>query len=385
MLEQAERHAFRRLSGEMPASLNQVESIGAVSLPIYLAHTLALYYASEPSRFANQREQLKTLLPAAEKDLSLPRDHVLRADTYRLLGMPEKAKSLFREACTRVSPSLRDRSTIMAMASLLETGEALEPGNAESLELARRLIALRRGPQWNDTQTTATVVRGLSALIDDKPFKLAPVDLLVDGQNLARLTPTTEGATKIVLTSELAGAQTVTLRPSGAISADCFWSAWVSVHGVDPLTVPEDTAGTVTCRIFPGGPDEQEILPDASGTLRVRCGETLRIRLTCETRRPLDHLRVSLPRPCGVELIRTPKPGDPGKPKEFVAFEEHDDAFHFFFERCERRIEVDFLVRPQVSGRVSSPPPEMEPMYSDPVTVKVSAPCVWQIAEPSAR
>jgi hypothetical protein len=91
----------------------------------------------------------------------------------------------------------------------------------------------------------------------------------------------------------------------------------------------------------------------------------------------MEYLRISLPRPCGVELVRPPRRG-----RDVTAFEERDDGLHFFVrEWAKGEHEVEFLVRAECAGEVFAPPPELEPMYAGAVPLKSRGPGLWRITE----
>ena len=63
---------------------------------------------------------------------------------------------------------------------------------------------------------------------------------------------------------------------------------------------------------------------------------------------------------------------------EGLTIEKRDDAIHFFVDHWEAGTHrVRFLVKPEISGMISSPLPELVPMYSDSCPTEVIAPSHW--------
>ena len=76
------------------------------------------------------------------------------------------------------------------------------------------------------------------------------------------------------------------------------------------------------------GSGQHEALPNASGRLSIARGKTYQLRLEVELKQAVSHARLTLPRPCGMELVRLPASKD-----GLVSIDARDDAVHFFIER----------------------------------------------------
>ncbi|MFH0939007.1 MAG: alpha-2-macroglobulin family protein [Planctomycetota bacterium] len=374
VLERAERCLFDRvLEGKNES--RTVYSIGAADIRCYAARALALYYAANAESFRVQLERLGALLDVALADSKLQsRDFALAADTLRIIGRRQQADVLLEKARAELGGLTKDRNSILAASSILEVGAALSPGRAEWVKLGHELVLKRQGAGWSDTLTTAAAVRGLSALISPGRGAMQ-TDVCVDGQviqtvNLAE----NERAALVKFGPELLQAKAISLRPKQS-NANFYWSARVSGFLLEPPTSPENPAATLVCRLFVPGQDAHEIQPDEKGQVVVTRGRTIRVRLECQLTTPLSYLRISFPRPCGVELVQPPKLKD-----GLVAMEDHDNGFHFFADSWTAgRHVIEFGVRAECAGVVFAPPPELEPMYESSVPTRIDAPKQWRI------
>jgi len=376
MIEKAERYLFEKLVAD-DLQGHRVSSIGEASLPLAAAHALASVYASEPQRFAAQIERLAAV--TLERDLwPHPRDAALLADTLRLLGKTGEAKRSLALAVQTIKIE-RSRSSLLAVATLLEAGSALEPADPRWIVKARELIQLRRGSGWGDTLSSAAAVRALSALVSGSSKDTGPIDLLADGRAIGKLETEPNERVSVTLSGELAGAKVFAFRPAKEPAEDLFWSARVTGFLKSPLPDAENPLASVEARVSTTGPESREVEIGADGILTVKRGTTLKVRLMCSLSEGLEYLRVSLPRPCGVELVRPPRRG---KEQAVTAFEERDDGLHFFVrEWAKGEHEIEFLVRAECAGEVFAPPPELEPMYTGAVPLKSHGPRLWRITE----
>jgi hypothetical protein len=369
----AARFINNRLSGGL------VGAIGEVDIRIYAAHALATRYALDAETHRTEAERTASILTGIttgpEQIPLSDRDAVLRADALRLLGDDAAAKRLLPDLADRAGRFGRDRASIFAGASLLELGAALEPKDSRWQLLARHLVLARNGAAWTDTLTSATAVRGLAALLAAAPGECGPVEVLVGNRAVAVLKPDKNQRVAVQLGREIEGARAIRVRPLTAGSAG-FWSARVEGYLADPPAPPTDPAARVVCRYFRVVPQREEIRPDKQGRLPVTVGQTVEVRLECELNQALSLLRLSFPRPCGVELAYRAEIGKDG----LVAMEERDDGIHFFADHWDKGPHVvRFMVRAETEGEVFAPPPELAPMYGDPVPVAVQAPTAWQI------
>jgi len=376
MLERGEGCLSERLLHGHLSAARSVYSIGEVSLPVYAAHALALCYAADPERYTAQRARLRVVLEQLkpEKEWTV-RDRALLASTWNRLGFREKALQHLPGLAVpaRNGPSFM-RTYFLTAAAILEAGAALEPNRPDWLRLARELVGLRQGRSWGDTLTDAAAVRALSALLASGGQGVGPVEVLADGKVVARLEPPPSERGGLTLTREILGAKQVVLKALNG-GRDSFWSARLSGFLKKPPAPAPQPAAEIACRVFTTGADAREVLAGAGGVLKVKSGATLRVRLVCRLDEAQIYLRISFPRPCGVELVRPPKLGD-----GLVAFEQQDDGLHFFADAWQKGAhEVEFLVRAEAAGRVFAPPPELEPMYAASVPLRVLAAETWEI------
>lgn len=374
MVEKAERYLFEQLVGEKLQG-HTVGALGAASLTLTSAHALALGYAAEPERFAEQIKRLVAVV-LKQNEWPHPRDAALLADTLRLLGKSDEARRSLAIAVQMIKTE-SNRSGMMAVATLLEAGAALEPADPRWMLKARELVKLRRGRGWGDTLTSAAAVRALSALISGPSKEIGPMDLLADGRVIGKLETKPNERVSVTLSGELAGAKVFSFRPAKEVAGDFFWSARETGFLKSPLPDDEKPVATVDVRVFTTGPEAKELEVGADGILNVKRGTTLSVRLVCSLNEPMEYLRISLPRPCGVELVRPPRRG-----RDVTAFEERDDGLHFFVrEWAKGEHEVEFRVRAECAGEVFAPPPELEPMYAGAVPLKSRGPGLWRITE----
>jgi hypothetical protein len=373
MIERAERYLFAQLStGKLDRS-RTVSSIGACDVKLYAARALALRYGQDRKKFAGQIKRLLPLLPGGKLKSG---DRLLRADALRLLGKRDDALDEFNVASRGMVVDGSSRRGIIAASRVLEVGAAVAPEGTGWAGLARQVVLARRGSGWGDTQATAAAVRGLSAVLGAAEGKPGTVNVLVDGREVGRLKPAKNACRTMVLTKELAGAGEVALVPQGGGAG--FWSAQLSGWTSEAPVEPAHPAAAVKCRYFLNGGDRRsEIKTDPAGRLAVPAGRTVEIVMECELKKNLSYLRVSLPRPCGAELVRKPK-----LEGGVCAFEERDDGLHFFARHWARgKHQLRLEVRAETPGDVFAPPPELAPMYGDPVPVSVKAPVRWVISK----
>jgi hypothetical protein len=107
-------------------------------------------------------------------------------------------------------------------------------------------------------------------------------------------------------------------------------------------------------------------------------GKPVEVVCRVELTKDLEHARLTIPRPAGVEMIPSLLfvPGKAG----IAGAEERDDAFHFFIDQWKAGVhEVRFLVRAELTGTVGAPWPEIEPMYADSPTMAIDAATVWRL------
>ncbi len=350
------------------------ESIGDVDLEIYSAHALAetvgcfddlrstgsseTKYLPLLSELPGNNDVIRTATARIAAKQRTPRllDRVLLSDTWRLLGNRTEALAGLVRIADHVTPRVSDRQSILAAAAVMELGAALEPKDPRWGLLARQIVARRQGTGWGDTLTTSAAVRGLSAVLAAPPAAETPITVFADGRKIGELTAV--GGNRLHV--QVAGVGTVALQP---VSGSCrdFYTIEVQGRCDAPPVSPIVPLATLRTRFFQNEPLLREVLPDAGGRLSIVRGRTYQLRLEVELKQAVSHARLTLPRPCGVELVRLP-PRDDG----LVSIDARDDAVHFFVEHwAAGRHTVIFPVRAEVSGTMFSPPPELAPMYGD--------------------
>ncbi|MFH0939539.1 MAG: hypothetical protein V1899_09710 [Planctomycetota bacterium] len=234
---------------------------------------MARYYSQEPKRYAEKLAQLSGLLQESEtakKAAGKERETILLADTLRLMGKKDEAAKILQAAATNFRLT-KDRGSILTAATLLEAGPAADG----------RMVVLADGKPVGAIQA--------------KPNETATLTLKEDiaGKKLA-------------------------IRSEGNLG-DCFWSARVEGHLSQPPAPPPQPAVELICRVFEG---DKEIKADETGAIQLKPGVTCKVRLECDLTADLNYVRVSFPRPCGVELAgagasklkqqRVVKPNQPG-------------------------------------------------------------------------
>jgi len=359
----------RQVSGKLAG--RRAGSIGECDTKLYAARALALRYSLEPGTYAAQRKRLLELLPDGRLRTG---DALLRLDALRLLGRRERAAKELREVVRGMTVDISSRAGKIIAGRLLEIGAALDPKGATWVHIASRLVAARQGSGWGDTQTTAAAVRGLAGALGAARVGSGPLDVRVDGRRVATLDPGRKARKRLVLTGELKDGRAVTLHPRRP-GAGGFWSARLNGWSAEPPEPAANPTATIKCRYFLKGAGDREIKASGEGDLKVKAGRTVELVLECELKQKLSYLRISVPRPCGLELVRKPK-----LEGGICAFEEHDDGLHFFAREWGKgRHRIRLAVRAEAPGEVFAPPPQLEPMYAKPVPVEVNAAIRWVV------
>jgi hypothetical protein len=313
--------------------------------------------------------QLLKSVGSARSELNLY-DRILVADTWRLLGDPAKATAILTELVDHVAVDPTDRGTIVSAAGVLALGAALERENPRWTRLARHVAAARQGTSWGDTLTTSAAVRGLAAVMSASRQKQIPVVVRADGQQVGVLT----GKKSERVDLKVDTAPTISFHPAEPGSGD-YYAIKLRGYLVEPPKNPAKPVGRIRSRVFVLQPKRREISADERGRVEVPHGKTLQIQIDVDLQQPISHARLGIPRPCGVELVRAPRSFD-----GVVATEQHDDALHFFVEHWnEGRHQLDFLVRAEVTGTISSPLPELVPMYDSMPPTAVFGPTQWTV------
>ncbi|MBA4388650.1 MAG: hypothetical protein C0404_11765 [Verrucomicrobia bacterium] len=378
VMQKAARRLEERLLSNNLGGQN-VYAIGAVDIRLHTAHALAVYYALQPTQHVNQAVALLNFLedirPTRDVNAFSARDALLLADAARLVGATGRPRAVLQHFSDAALFSVTNRETTLAAATMLELGAAMDPGNTRWREIAQTLVAQRKGGGWQDTVVSANAVRGLSALLASSAGRYGEVEIFA-GTRLIAVLKTEKGKRSAVeLRAEVQGATELRIKPKMA-DASGFWSVRIERYIAAPPPPPEKPVATLNCRYFRVVPQMEELLPDAQGTLRTAVGQTVEIRLECELTQPLSYLRITIPRPCGVEVSRKPELID----GELIAIEEHDNAIHFFaHEWAAGKHIIALRVSPETAGEMFAPLPELAPMYGDLVPVAVKSATLWQI------
>jgi len=371
MIDNGQRYLIGRLQKGQLAG-HRPGNVGDVNLAVYAAYALATLYHQDSDAYAQGLAQVAAAVKSVQDGgtkLALL-DEILLGNTWHLLGDQRQARAYLVKLEDRVEPDSGNRSTIIAAGGLLELGAAVEPKAARWPRLARQLVSARRGTGWGDTLTTSAAVRGLAAVLAVPRRDDVPVVVRVDGREVGVLPPGDDDAIRL----ELPSVERVSLHPSKPGCAN-FYSVRVEGYLERAPANPVKPAVILRTRVFRLQPERVELLPGGSGRLAVPRGVTLQVQVEVELKRAASHTRLSWPRPCGVELVRSPKPA-----AGVVATEERDDAMRFFVGRWEKGTHrVDFLARAEVSGSVSVPLPEVVPMYDDTQPTAVFAPTCWGV------
>lgn len=376
---------------EKPSECHPPGSIGDVELAAYSIYAMARLVATEPESQRQDLEELKSRLEDIDTDEERDKKSLLTstlmAHSWLLLGERARAAERIDVLAGKVDLSKLSRPRIQEAAALLELGQAVRPHDPRWPRIADQLVNLRRETGWGDTLTTSAAVRGLSTLIKSPEKNDAPVAVLVEGHEAGQLT---RESPKLLL--PLAGGENVTLRPDPGCP-DRFTgrlTGRLTERDEQPTEPPADADAVmrihVSTQVPPLTNDAGEELPspaipaDARGRLSVPLGTTVELRCDVELRKGLSHARLTIPRPCGVELVRSSRiEGQAGA-------EERDDAFHLFIEHWPAgRHEIRLLLRAEVAGTVSAPWPQLEPMYADPLNTWIEAPREWRVEANAAK
>ncbi|MCZ7644630.1 MAG: MG2 domain-containing protein [Planctomycetota bacterium] len=375
--ERAERYLAKRFLDENLRG-GSLHGIAETRLDLYAARALAECYACDPEQhepsMRRTAELLKDLLEDPE-GLGA-REAALAASAFRLLGRRELAQAWLDRAHARLEPNGGGRAHALALAAVLEGGTNLEPADPRWARLSADLLRLRQGPGWIDTFVSSAAVRGLAPLIAPSKGALEAVDVLDGERVVASVAPKPDASVELVLDRQLDGVRSLRLRPRGEAGADLFWSA--EVEGCLAAAPPAPQFPDARLRVSVSKDGAQpEVLEPEDGVLAAPQGKTLRVDLACTLAGPLTALRITFPRPCGVEVVRPAY-----YEKGVVAYEERDDALHFFVEHWDKgEHHIVFLVRAEAEGEAFAPLPQLVPMYGDAPKVLVEGPERWKVAK----
>jgi hypothetical protein len=359
----------KRLHGQRP------QSIGNVDLDIYAAHALALAYGQDPQQYQQSLDDLRAVLTRIDgrRPLSPLLDRVLLCDTWRLLGDRPRAAAELERLAQNALPKRGDGASICATAALVELGAALEPRDARWRLLARQLISARTGSGWGDTLCNSAAVRGLAAVLAAPRAGESPVVVRIDGRQVGALTAARGNRIEL----KLPRIGVLTLHPAMPLCED-FYEVRVEGFTASPPAAAAAPQATLRTRVFQLQPARRELAPSASGRLALAPAVTYEMQIEVELRQPVSHARLTLPRPCGMELVRLPK-----RTGGVAAVEARDDALHFFIDRWEAgRQTILFPIRVELTGTISAPPPELVPMYGDSLPTSATGATEWVVRQP---
>ena len=368
MISRGEAHLFQqlissKLTGRSPHGSSKD------GLRLKAAHALAHVYSLEPKQYASRARRLRTLLKSTfSQNTSLClSDRILTADTHRLLGNMDEATRIFKE----VRKEFKKQTVgIKETAQYLKCAVELLPDNPDSFEIGKELLRRRKGSSWGDTLTNAAVVNALIGMIQHGTKIDAAADVFLNKRRVGRIELTGEGRSTLQLKNGVDAAGHLRIVPQKK-NSQVYWSVQWRAFTDAAIPQPENPDAFIASRFSLLIPERKEITPE-DGILRVGRGKTIEVVLDCRLNKPMSYLRISFPRPCGVELIRAPH--------EISACTQRDDGIHFFVEHWDKGTHpIRFLVRAEAEGRVFAPLPELSPMYGSNINVKRSGPRIWAI------
>jgi hypothetical protein len=273
---------------------------------------------------------------------------------------------------------------------------AVAPADPRAADVLRWLASRRRGDHWRSTRATAPVAIALLDWLHAHPAEAKPDYRLAVEWNGATLLDRAVGAADLFGRGERLrlpgsklepGENRLALRKTGAGSLFWSWEARALVPSPGPATDAKrlglsreylhaertaDRRGRPRWLVTPVGPEEG-----------LRTGEAVLVRLTLSAPRVLDHLMIEDPRPAGFEVDDL-KPEGAEHPWDLHA-EARDTRAVFFLENVpEGDTVIEYLVRPEMAGRLVALPASAGAMY-DPDLVARSGEGVVKVTEKPAR
>jgi len=394
--------AIGRGANAVPRLLAAVRSEdGEAYMLAHLSWLLALLDAN--TRFGDLRSRLEALAQATYGARDKLGDQGLAhaALGHLGLGRAAEAKTLVELLMTRVQqdgagPHWRGRDEGWLGDEIEVTGNALSallavaPADPRAADVLRWLAAQRRGDHWRSTRATAPVAIALFDWLHTHPADAQPEYRLTAEWNSAPLLDRAVGAADLLGRGERVrvpgarlkpGENRLTLKKSGAGTLFWSWAARALVPSPGPATDGKRLA--VTREYF-----HAERTADRRGRPRwlvtpvvpqegFRTGEAVLVRLTLRAPLALDHLMVEDPRPAGFEVDDlTPEGAE--HPWDLHA-EARDTRAVFFLEYVpEGDTVIEYLVRPELVGRLVALPASAGAMY-DPDLVARTGETVVQV------
>ncbi len=353
-----ERLVHKRLQGRHPYSLD------AVSLEVAVCHALAR---------AVQEEKMRTALcdVLVQRDLQeCDIDMLYVAEALMLLNEQEAANMLFAryEKMNISETSETPRKWLVRQALALRIAQRVGKNDVFSHKYAQAIIGKRQGKSWGDTLTDAHIIRALSGLVRaGKPS----VVIVRYGDHVQKVDMRTATRQRIQFpVSENGGTVTVQMPNAGSV----FWSARWQARSTKRPQLSEQPKAIINYEVKDISRDKS--LAQKDDRLIVTTGHTLEVVVKCELHEAMSFLRITVPRPGGIEFLQSPN-------KEVNALEVRDDAIHAFVDYWDAGVhELRFLVRAERAGLFFAPLPELSPMYESETAVQRMGPEYWQVQAP---
>lgn len=272
-----------------------------------------------------------------------------------------------------------EENTGYALSAML----AVDPGDARARPAIEWLARRRRGAFWKSTRVTAPVAIALAEYLARHHAEAKPNYTLAVEWNGERLleraiTPADAwGADSLRL--EVGGDKlkpganrlVITKRGAGSVSWSWEARALVPSPGPPPAKQPLEITRTylraerTTDR---RGRPQYLATPLAAGEA-LKVGDRVMVRLVLRTAQPLRHLMIEDPRAAGFEVDAL-TPDGVERPWNLHA-EERDERSVFFVEAIESgETVIEYLVRPELAGRLTALPASATGMYDPDLRVR---------------
>jgi hypothetical protein len=394
--------ALGRGAATVPRILAEVRSEdGEAYVLAHLSWLLALPRAGE--RFGDLRSRLEDLALATWGARAQLGDAglALAALGHLGLGRAAEAKTLVELLLARAQTDgggvhwrgARDAwlgDDVEATGHALSAVLAVAPADARATEALRWLATRRQGDHWRSTRATAPVAIALADWLFTHPAEAKPDYRLAVQWNGVGVLDRAFGAADLFGRGErirLAGSRLkpgenrLVLEKTGAGSLFWSWQAHALVPSPGPATA--DARLSITREYL-----HAERTADRRGRPRwlvtpvdpaqgFAGGSSVLVRLTLHATAALDHLMIEDPRPAGFE-IEDLKPEGAEHPWDLHA-EARDTRAGFFLERVgEGDTVIEYLVRPELEGRLVALPARAGTMY-DPDLVARSGETVVRV------
>jgi alpha-2-macroglobulin len=269
-------------------------------------------------------------------------------------------------------------TTAYALSALL----AVSPADPRAGDALRWLAAQRRGDHWGSTRATAPVAIALADWMLAHPAEARPDYRLAAEWNGAPLLERAFGTDDLFGRGERVringarlrpGANRLVLRRSGVGTAYWSWAAQALVASPGPAT---DTTRLAVTREYlhaertadrRGRPRWLATAPAPGAGLRV--GEAVLVRLTLHAPAALDHVMIEDPRPAGFEVDALTPEGTE-HPWDLHAEARDTRAVFFLGDLPAGDTVIEYLVRPELAGRLVALPTTASGMYEPELEVR---------------